>query len=55
MTLMLAEADAKRLEVMRDALPSTRRVGAVNEFATTTAWDEAISATAPRSAFSFKS
>jgi putative ABC transport system substrate-binding protein len=46
MTLMLAEADAKRFEVMRDALPSTRRVGALNEFATTTAWDEAFAATA---------
>jgi putative ABC transport system substrate-binding protein len=45
MTLMSAEANAKRLEVMRDALPSTRRVGAVNEFATTTAFDEAFVAT----------
>ena len=46
MTLMIAEENAKRLEVMRDALPSTRRVGALNEFATTTAWDEAVAATA---------
>jgi len=46
MTLMHAEANAKRLEVIRDALPSTRRVGTLTEFANTTAWDEAFAATA---------
>lgn len=46
MTLMHAEAFAKRLEIMRDALPSTRRVGALNEFATTAASDDAFAATA---------
>jgi len=43
---MHAEANAKRLEVVRDALPSTGRVGALNEFATTAASDEAFAKTA---------